>query len=183
MAQVKNIWGRTLGGGEGSIKDVVEAMVRAGKTLEYADLSNADLSDADLTDAWLTNARLQYVDLTGVDLTDAWLTNTDLSHAKLAHAKLAHTKLTHADLTDATLTGIKGYGDSHEIAKELIKRRSEKEGDITAEEWAIIGKILIMRRCWGGIDTHCGNTVVPILQKLADMGYTEYLERYNYNDS
>ena len=51
--------------------------------------------------------------------------------------------------------------------------------DLTIDEWAIVGIIMTKRICWPTIAKRFGSDLIPLLQKLADQGYDEYLIRYN----
>jgi hypothetical protein len=111
-----------------SIKITLEAAVKAGVDLSYADLKsaylgnanlgNAHLNGANLNGAYMGNAYLKsaYLGgtnlgnayLNGADLSDAYLGNTylngtDLNFAKLDGTKLLGTKLSFADLRFANL--------------------------------------------------------------------------------
>ncbi|MGH8321911.1 MAG: pentapeptide repeat-containing protein [Gammaproteobacteria bacterium] len=87
-----------------SLKDCVEAAIKAHADLSYADLSYANLSRADLSYADLSRADLSYADLFYVNLSHADLSYADLSHANLFHAKLSHAELFYADLSRAKLS-------------------------------------------------------------------------------
>ena len=93
----------------GTIREAVEAAVKAGADLSHADLRGADLSLADLRGAYLSHADLRgadlsHADLRGADLTHAYLRGADLSHADLSHADLRGAYLTHAYLSGADLS-------------------------------------------------------------------------------
>ena len=76
--------------GAATIKETVEAAVKA-----EANLTRANLTEADLTRA----------DLTGANLAEANLTRANLAEANLAEANLTGANLTGANLTEANLTG------------------------------------------------------------------------------
>ena len=89
----------------GSLRLCVEAAVRGGVSLAYANLTDADLTCADLTCANLRGANLIGANLTGANLTRADLTGAELRGANLTGAELTGANLTCADLTGADLTG------------------------------------------------------------------------------
>jgi len=76
----------------------VEAAIKSGTHLSYANLSHANLSGADLSGANLSGANLLYANLSGADLSGANLLYADLSGANLLYA----------DLSGANLSGTMG---------------------------------------------------------------------------
>ena len=78
-----------------TIKDAVEAAVKQGVSLAWANLTGANLTGANLTWADLTGANLTWANLTGADLTGA-----DLYKANLTGADLTRANLTNANFTD-----------------------------------------------------------------------------------
>ena len=107
MIQIKN-WrtGAVIFEGEyQSIKDAVEAAVKQGVSLAWANLAYEDFTDAILIGAILTRANLIGANLIGADLTDAILIGANLTWADLTRAILIRAILYGADLTDAIVTG------------------------------------------------------------------------------
>ena len=80
VIEIQSRWtGAVLYSGEHeSVKEAVEAAVRAD-----AYLTGADLTGANLTGAYLTGANLTGANLTGANLTDAYLTDAYLTGAKV----------------------------------------------------------------------------------------------------
>jgi hypothetical protein len=76
------IWSHECEGN--TIKLTVEAAVRAGVSLNYANLNNANLNNAELNNAELNNA----------ELNDAKLNNAELNYAKLNNC-VGNTEQTH----------------------------------------------------------------------------------------
>jgi hypothetical protein len=137
--------------------------------LETANLRGANLRDADLEGADLRGADLEGADLIGADLIDADLEGADLIGANLIGA----------NLRGANLRGIKNYKNNHDIFFEIV-RRQELEF-FTEIEWSIIGKIAIYRPCWSTIRKF-GNDALSGLNKIADLGYDEYLTEFKKGD-
>ena len=98
---------------------------------------------------------------TGADLTGADLTGADL---------------TVAYLTVAYLRKAKGYSESHDIFFEVIRR--QKTETITTREWEMVGQLAIHRLCWDTIKKRFGKDIIPLFEKIASTGFSEYLERY-----
>ena len=88
-----------------SIKDAVEAAVKQGVSLAWADLEDANLEGANLEGANLYGADLTGANLRCANLTGANLTGANLTGANLTGAKLKWADLTDANLTDAIVTG------------------------------------------------------------------------------
>jgi hypothetical protein len=78
-----------------TMRECVEAAVKARADLAGANLSGADLSGADLSDANLSRA----------DLSGAYLSRANLSDADLSGANLSGANLSGADLSGANLSG------------------------------------------------------------------------------
>ena len=76
-----------------TVKDAVEAALKARASLSGADLSLADLSGASLSGANLSGANLSRANLSGANLSDANLSRADLSGASLSGANLKEAKL------------------------------------------------------------------------------------------
>ena len=83
-----------------SVRECVEAAIKAG-----ADLSGAYLSGADLSGAYLSGANLVRANLARADLSGAYLARADLVRANLARADLSGAYLSGADLSGAYLSG------------------------------------------------------------------------------
>ena len=90
---------------ENTIKDTLQAAVKAGADLRDADLGGADLRRADLRGADLRDADLGGADLRDADLRDADLGGADLRRADLRGADLRRADLGGADLRGADLGG------------------------------------------------------------------------------
>jgi len=88
-----------------SIKSLVEAAVKLGIDLSYADLKGVDLSDANLR-----GAKLRYANLFGANLSGADLRGADLSYANLMCADLRCTDLSYSNLERAKLSKAKLWG-------------------------------------------------------------------------
>ena len=93
-----------------SIKLAVEALVRQGKSLNYAELNDAELNYAELNGAELNGAKLNgaelnYAKLNGAKLNYAKLNGAKLNDAKLNYAELNGAKLNYAKLNYAKLNG------------------------------------------------------------------------------
>ena len=58
---------------------------------------------------------------------------------------------------------------------EIIRRQDIDY--FTAQEWAIIGKIVIHRICWENILKEYPQSEI-IFEKLAKLGYPEYLKKF-----
>ena len=84
-----------------TLKLAVEAAVRGGVDLSYANLSNANLCGANLYDANLSGANLGGANLRGVNLCDADLCGANLSGANLSGAVFCDADLRGAVLRDA----------------------------------------------------------------------------------
>ena len=69
-----------------SIKEAVEAAVKSGADLRYANLVDADLRGADLRDAKLLDANLGFANLVGANLVGAKLLDANLVGANLGFA-------------------------------------------------------------------------------------------------
>jgi uncharacterized protein YjbI with pentapeptide repeats len=87
-----------------SWKLAVEAAVKSGANLSWADLSKADLSWANLSEANLSWANLSWANLSDADLSWANLSWADLSKADLSWADLSKADLSKADLSWANLS-------------------------------------------------------------------------------
>jgi uncharacterized protein YjbI with pentapeptide repeats len=93
-----------------TIKDLVEAAVKARVSLSEADLSGANLFElvaagADFSEALLFRANLRASDLSGAFLFRAELAQSCLSEADISTADLSEANLTEADLSLANLRG------------------------------------------------------------------------------
>jgi hypothetical protein len=115
MVQIKNIEGKVLFEGEGSIKEVLELAVRERADLVGADLGGANLGgaylvgaylgEADLGGAYLGGAKLGGAKLGGAYLVGANLRGAFLGGAYLVGANLGGANLGGADLVEANLVG------------------------------------------------------------------------------
>jgi uncharacterized protein YjbI with pentapeptide repeats len=85
-------------------KEEVLAMVRAGKSLEGADLNGINLAGTDLSGAILPNAELIEADLRGANLFEANLSGVELYGSNLTEADLRGVNLKNADLCFADLS-------------------------------------------------------------------------------
>jgi len=94
-----------------TIKALVEAAVKSGVDLSYADLRGVDLSDANLR-----GAKLRYANLFGANLSGADLRGADLSYANLIGTDLRCTDLSYANLERAKLSNAKLWGTNFSYA-------------------------------------------------------------------
>jgi len=154
-----------------TIKETVEEAVTNKVILYRADLSGSDLSGADLNWANLGGSDLSRSNLGRVNFYRVNLSGADLSGSSLNWANLCG-----ANLYRANLNGVSNYHESHEVFFELV--RGQKTGIFTAEEWGIIGILVIHRLCWETIKKRFGKSILPIFRKVADAGFGEYLKRY-----
>jgi hypothetical protein len=81
-----------------TIKELVEAAVKAKANLSYANLNSADLSYANLSSANLSWANLNYATLNSADLSSANLNYATLNSADLSSANLSWANLRWANL-------------------------------------------------------------------------------------
>jgi len=98
-------------------------------------------------------------------------------HADLRGADLRDADLGGADLRGADLRDIKGYSESHDMFAEAIRR--QKADMFTNAEWEAIGQIVIYRLCWDSIKKRFNEVMPSIFSKLADVGFDEWLKRWN----
>jgi uncharacterized protein YjbI with pentapeptide repeats len=105
MTEIRNIYGKVIATGEGTVAEVVaanKANLREADLIEadlrWADLRRADLSGANLREANLSEANLRWADLRWADLRRA-----NLSGANLREADLIEADLRRADLSGANL--------------------------------------------------------------------------------
>jgi hypothetical protein len=162
-----------------SIKDCLEK--NKGAYLGGADLEGAYLRGADLEGAYLGGANLRGADLEGAYLGGANLGGANLRGANLRGADLEGAYLRGADLEGAylggaNLRGAKNYSDNHNFWLEVIRR--QQIGVFTEKEWAIIGQVYTHRICWNGIKKRYGNDITPIFEKLAEIGFDEWANKY-----
>jgi hypothetical protein len=90
-------------GQHATMREAVEAAVKAG-----ANLFGANLSDANLSSANLSDANLSYANLSGANLSGANLSYANLSDANLSDANLSYANLSRADLSGANITDKSG---------------------------------------------------------------------------
>ena len=95
-----------------TLKITLEAAVKAGADLAYANLARADLAYANLARADLADANLARADLARADLARANLADADLARANLAYDNLAHAYLAGAYLARADLVGVTAVIDA-----------------------------------------------------------------------
>jgi len=143
-----------------------------GAYLRGAYLRGAYLRGASLEDADLGGADLGGANLGGADLRGASLGGADLGGANLEDANLGGASLGGANLGGADLGGAKNYYDSHDFAKELIKRIDS----FTDKEWSFIGKLIVKPLCWE--DIRKDKSALSVCKKLAKEGFDEYLKKY-----
>ena len=117
--------------------------------------------------AYLGGAYLRGAYLRGANLRGAYLRGAYLRGAYLRGASLED-----ADLGGADLGGAKNYYDSHDFAKELIKRIDS----FTDKEWSFIGKLIVKPLCWE--DIRKDKSALSVCKKLAKEGFDEYLKKY-----
>ena len=153
-----------------SIKDCLEE--NKGAYLGGAYLRGAYLRGANLRGAYLRGAYLRGAYLRGASLEDADLGGADLGGANLEDANLGGASLGGANLGGADLGGAKNYYDSHDFAKELIKRIDS----FTDKEWSFIGKLIVKPLCWE--DIRKDKSALSVCKKLAKEGFDEYLKKY-----
>ena len=153
-----------------NIKICLEAGIKAGANLRGADLGGANLRGADLGEA----------DLGEADLGEADLGEAELWGANLRGAELWGAELGGANLGGAELRGAKNYKNSHDIFIEITRR--QKDGFFTDVEWSIIGKIAVKRICWPDIRKF-GKDAFDGLKKIAELGFGEYLEKFEKGEN
>jgi uncharacterized protein YjbI with pentapeptide repeats len=118
-----------------TIKELVEAAVRAKASLRGANLISADLSWADLSGADLSWANLCGADLSSANLCGADLSSANLSGAHLSSAHLRWADLSGADLSSADLSGANlRYADLYGRKIEAIRIYS---GLYRYQVWAV----------------------------------------------
>lgn len=111
---IKHRWtGAVLLTYAGELKAALDAAVKRGADLSWADLSRADLSGANLSRAVLSGANLSGADLSWAVLSravlsGAVLSRADLSWADLSGAVLSGANLSWAVLSEANLWGTQG---------------------------------------------------------------------------
>jgi hypothetical protein len=116
-----------------SLRNAVEAAVRAGADLAGARLDEASLAGADLAGADLAGADLAGADLAGARLVGADLDGADLAGADLAGADLAGANFYGADLYGADLDNITGdISSSHELLAELAIQHDDSLTPVAA---------------------------------------------------
>jgi len=74
------------------------------------------------------------------------------------------------------LGGAKNYYMSHDFCMEIIRR--QEIDTFTQKEWSILGQIMIHRICWDEIHKEYGKDFLPIVKKLAECGFDEFLKRF-----
>ena len=104
------------------------------------------------------------------------LSGANLRGANLDGANLDGANLDGANLRGAYLEGAKEYVNSHDLFLEAVRRL--KASDMTAYEWSIIGAIAIHRPCWDTIKKRWGKKIIPLFDKIAEIGFGEWLEYY-----
>jgi uncharacterized protein YjbI with pentapeptide repeats len=139
--EIKNRWDGTIiyQDEAASFRALVEAAVKSGANLSWANLpwanlaganlswanlaeanlSGADLAGANLSGADLAGANLAGADLSGADLSGADLSGADLSWADLAGANLSEANLSEANLSWANLAGAPGGPVTNEKREEI----------------------------------------------------------------
>ena len=137
-----------------SVKDCLEK--NRGANLEGANLEGAYLRGAYLGGANLEGAYLGGANLEGANLEGAYLEG--------------------ANLEGAYLGGAKNYVSDHDFWLEIIRR--QKIDNFTDNEWTIIGQIYTHRLCWDNIKKRYGKKAMPIFEKLAKVGFAEWIEKY-----
>ena len=105
---------------ENDCQQIIQAMVKAERTLapydlngieligvelENADFSNANLSDADFRIAFLENANFNDANLSDANFHSAYLEKAELQNAELSNANLGNTYMLGANLESANLEG------------------------------------------------------------------------------
>jgi hypothetical protein len=109
--EIKNRWTGTIifeySKENNTIKDTVEAAIKAKANLRWADLRWANLRWANLSEANLSEADLSEADLSEADLSWADLSWANLSEADLSWANLSEADLSEANLSEADLSVIK----------------------------------------------------------------------------
>src|SRR6266481_4144954 len=88
-------------------KVAIEQLVKEGKSLDYADLSDYNLRRAILNEAKLYGASLKRADLFRASLKDADLQEVDMRDSKLVEADLEHALLCDADLSGSCVKDTK----------------------------------------------------------------------------
>src|SRR3990167_5290473 len=141
-----------------------------------ANLGDANLRGANLEDAYLGGANLRDANLGGANLRGANLRGANLEDAYLGGANLRGANLRGANLRGAYLEGAKEYVNSHDLFLEAVRRL--KASDMTAYEWSIVGAIAIHRPCWDTIKKRWGKKIIPLFDKIAEIGFGEWLEYY-----
>ncbi len=143
-------------------------------TTMYECVVEAVKEGAYLRGANLSVAYLRGANLRGANLSVANLRGANLSVADLSVANLSGANLSVAYLRGANLRGVISYGNCHDFFFEIAKR--QKHDFFSDNEWADIGKLAIHRFCWG--DIRKLENAKTILEKVAGLGFGEYLERF-----
>lgn len=74
----------------------------------------------------------------------------------------------------AYLRGVKNYVNLCDFAQEIIRRQTVKT--FTIKEWIAIGQIFLHRFCWEIIKKKYLEEAKSISEKLAKIGFDEYLK-------
>ena len=179
MTKIVSRWDRALALYEGdaaTVRETLEAAVRAradlrganlhdanlgsadlrgaylgGADLRGAYLGDADLGGADLRGAYLRGAYLGDADLGGANLHDADLRGANLRDANLRDANLRDAYLGGANLHDANLGGATVNWQSHDLIAELLRRAagSDPADHTCRQRRAFAGLVLVSRDwCW-----------------------------------
>ena len=147
-----------------------------GANLDGAYLRGANLDGANLDGANLDGANLRGANLRGANLDGAYLRGANLVGANLAGANLRGADLDGANLDGAYLDGAENYFNSHDFFAEVVKRNFPL---FTIEEWAVIGQIVVLRICWDTIIKRHAEHAESIFKKLKDVGFGEFLTKFN----
>ena len=92
-------------------------------------------------------------------------------------ANLRGANLRGADFRGADIRDAKGYVNSHDVFAEAVRRQGIKE--FVDAEWVAIAQITIHRLCWDSIEKRFPDVMPPIFTKLANAGFTEWMEYWN----
>ena len=95
----------------------------------------------------------------------------------LSDSDLSDSDLRDSDLSGSDLSGSKGYLNSHEFFREIVRR--QKVDAFTQKEWSMIGRIIVHTLCWDTIKKRFGKSAMGIFKKLKKSGFGEWFTKYS----
>lgn len=143
-----------------------------------ADLRLTDFYGASLAGAYFCGVNLYRSNFVKSNLCRAYFRGAYLEGANFEGVDLEGVYFQDANMVGAEFSGIKNYEDIHGIGFEIIRRQGVDF--LTLIEKEVAFDVLLYKKCWDEIIHRDIILCRNIFKKLADLGFSEYLQKFEH---